>query len=165
MNIEQAIDILKNSIADYVIGEYCEKCADNKICDDRNEDCYYQQAIDTVITAYENLKSYNKGTKEALRSAEELERQANKEAGDWKARCFELQQELEKEKEKNKELYNPSDMILRYFDNKKGMQVEIKGFISKDKIKEIIKPTPENGIPIEIQQSDMYKKLLKEVEE
>ena len=56
MNIEQAIDILKNSIADYVIGEYCEKCADNKICDDRNEDCYYQQAIDTVVTAYEKQK-------------------------------------------------------------------------------------------------------------
>ena len=60
MNIEQAIDILKNSIADYVIGEYCEKCADNKICDDRNEDCYYQQAIDTVITAYEKEKEKNK---------------------------------------------------------------------------------------------------------
>ena len=60
MNIEQAIDILKNSIADYVIGEYCEKCADNKICDDRNEDCHYQQAIDTVITAYEKEKERNK---------------------------------------------------------------------------------------------------------
>ena len=60
MNIEQAIDILKNSIADYVIGEYCEKCADNKICDDRNEDCYYQQAIDTVVTAYEKEKEENK---------------------------------------------------------------------------------------------------------
>lgn len=56
MNIEQAIDILKNSIADYIIGEYCEKCADNKICDDRNEDCYYQQAIDIVVTAYEKEK-------------------------------------------------------------------------------------------------------------
>lgn len=62
MNIEEAIDILKNSIADYVIGEYCEKCADNKICDDRNEDCYYQQAIDTVVTAYEK----EKGKKEEL---------------------------------------------------------------------------------------------------
>ena len=57
MNIEEAIDILENSIADYVIGEYCEKCADNKICDDRNEDCYYQQAIDTVVTAYEKENS------------------------------------------------------------------------------------------------------------
>ena len=60
MNIEQAIDILKNSIADYVIGEYCEKCADNKICDARNEDCYYQQAIDIVVTAYEKEKEKNK---------------------------------------------------------------------------------------------------------
>ena len=57
MDIEQAIDILKNSIADYVIGEYCEKCADNKICDDRNEDCYFQQAIDIVVTAYEKEKN------------------------------------------------------------------------------------------------------------
>ena len=60
MNIVEAIDILKNSIADYVIGEYCEKCADNKICDDRNEDCYYQQAIDIVVTAYEKEKEKNK---------------------------------------------------------------------------------------------------------
>lgn len=60
MNIEEAIDILKNSVADYVIGEYCEKCADNKICDERNEDCYYQQAIDAVITAYEKEKEKNK---------------------------------------------------------------------------------------------------------
>lgn len=66
MNIEQAIDILKNSIADYVIGEYCEKCADNKICDDRNEDCYYQQAIDTVITAYEKEKEKNKELEKML---------------------------------------------------------------------------------------------------
>lgn len=34
----------------------------------------------------------------------------------------------------------------------------------KDKIKEIIYPTPENYISIEVQQSEMYKKLLKEVE-
>lgn len=66
MNIEQAIDILKNSIADYVIGEYCEKCADNKICDDRNEDCYYQQAIDTVVTAYEKEKEKNKNAREYI---------------------------------------------------------------------------------------------------
>ena len=36
---------------------------------------------------------------------------------------------------------------------------------NKDKIKEIICPSPENPIPIEIQQSEIYKKLLKEVEE
>ena len=71
MNIEQAIDILKNSIADYVIGEYCEKCADNKICDDRNEDCYYQQAIDTVVTAYEEEKEKNKILLQCLKDSQE----------------------------------------------------------------------------------------------
>ena len=37
--------------------------------------------------------------------------------------------------------------------------------VSKSKIKQIIYPTPENEIPIEVQQSEMYKKLLKEMEE
>ena len=75
MNIEQAIDILKNSIADYVIGEYCEKCADNKICDDRNEDCYYQQAIDTVVTAYEKEKEKNKRYEKYLKSKDKQHEQ------------------------------------------------------------------------------------------
>lgn len=70
MNIEKAIDILKNSIADYVIGEYCEKCADNKICDDRNEDCYYQQAIDMVLTAYEKEKEKNKRLEKFIENGE-----------------------------------------------------------------------------------------------
>jgi hypothetical protein len=101
MNIEQAIDILENSIADYVIGEYCEKCADNKICDDRNEDCYYQQAIDIVVTAYEKEKEANKKLdKEAQGYLEEL-------AGDGSMnirRIQELEAELEKEKEKNNKI-------------------------------------------------------------
>ena len=75
MDIEQAIDILKNSIADYVIGEYCEKCADNKICDDRNEDCYFQQAIDTVVTAYEKEKEKNKEYRTLLKRQEELKQE------------------------------------------------------------------------------------------
>ena len=75
MDIEQAIDILKNSIADYVIGEYCEKCADNKICDDRNEDCYFQQAIDTVVTAYEKEKEKNKEYRTLLNKQEELNKE------------------------------------------------------------------------------------------
>ena len=75
MNIEEAVDILKNSIADYVIGEYCEKCADNKICDDRNEDCYFQQAIDTVVTAYEKEKEKNKEYRTLLNKQEELNKE------------------------------------------------------------------------------------------
>ena len=62
-------------------------------------------------TAYENLKSYNRGTREALKVAEDLEHQANKEAGDWEARCFELEEELEKEKEKNN---NVLGLIFEY---------------------------------------------------
>ena len=64
MNIEEAIYILENNIADYVIGEYCEKCADNKICNDRDEDCYFRQAIDTVVTAYEKEKEKNESLKQ-----------------------------------------------------------------------------------------------------
>lgn len=158
MNIEEAIEKAKEFINYLPMGARIISFRKGQFID-----C--QIAIATLLTAYENLKSYNKGTKEALRSAEKLEHQANKEAGDWEARCFELEAELEKRKKKNKELYNPKDMILRYYDNKKAMQFEIKGFISKDKIKEIIYPTSENYIPIEVQQSDMYKKLLKEVEE
>ena len=71
MNIEEAIDILQNSIADYVIGEYCEKCADNKICGDRNEDCYYQQAIDIVVTAYEKEKEKREKLEYEAQEAEE----------------------------------------------------------------------------------------------
>lgn len=51
MNEEEkkAIDILQNCIADYVISAYCKECGDNKICNDRNEDCYFIQAIDDVL--------------------------------------------------------------------------------------------------------------------
>lgn len=68
-----------------------------------------------------------------------------------------LKQELEKEKEKNKEL---TERVLKLESDKFWDNV-----VSKSKIKQIIYPTPENEIPIEIQQSEMYKKLVKEVEE
>ena len=63
----------------------------------------------------------------------------------------------EKEKEKNKEL---TERVLKLESDKFWDNV-----ISKNKIKQIIYPTPENEIPIEVQQSEMYKKLVKEVEE
>lgn len=40
--------------------------------------------------------------------------------------------------------------VLNYIENES---------ISKEKIKEIIYPTPENYIPIEVQTSEMYSKL------
>ena len=52
MNIEESTDILKNIIADEVIGTYCIEiqkeginCSEN--CKD--EDCYLIQAIETVL--------------------------------------------------------------------------------------------------------------------
>lgn len=66
-------------------------------------------------------------------------------------------------KEKNKKLeneyINPSKIRFSYYDNTKGMEVVLNGFTANSKLKEIIYPTPENYIPLEIQTSEMYKKL------
>lgn len=97
MNIEEAIDILTQK----------------EIIDLSNHfnNTRFFEAIYTLLTAYENLKSYNRGTKEALRVAEDLEHQANKETGDWESRYFELEAELEKEKEKNKSLEQENSFL------------------------------------------------------
>lgn len=59
MKDEEAIDILKNIIADEVIGTYCieiQKEVDcSKNCE--NEDCYLIQAIDTVSNLIEKQKA------------------------------------------------------------------------------------------------------------
>ena len=65
------------------------------------------------------------------------------------------------EKEKNKNCINPDKARISYFDTKKGMQVVIEGFIPKSKLKQILYPTPENPIDLEIQNSKMYEDLLK----
>lgn len=59
MNIDEAIDIVKNVICDEVIGAYCteiqkEEVNCSKNCE--NEDCYLVQAIETLINEYNNLK-------------------------------------------------------------------------------------------------------------
>ena len=121
MNIEELEQIKQDIKAVYnVMYNF-----DDRLCDDMQ---VRVKRIETLLTAYENLKSYNKGTKEALRVAEDLEHQANKEAGDWEARYFELEAELEKEKEKNKELIKERATEIVYVD---------RNFIRKDKIKPI----------------------------
>ena len=71
-----------------------------------------------------------------------------------------LKEELKKEKEKNKILELAKIPYL---------EGEIMGYkentVSKDKIKEIIYPTPTNPISYEIQTSDMYRKILQLLEE
>ena len=71
MEIREAIDVLQNSVADYVIGEYCEKCGDRLICEDRNEDCYFQQAIDKVVSEYKRLDEENNDLRKLYRRAAE----------------------------------------------------------------------------------------------
>lgn len=64
---KEAIDILQNCIADYVIGDYCEKCGDRLICEDRNEDCYFQQAIDIVLNLIQKQDKIIESYKEILK--------------------------------------------------------------------------------------------------
>lgn len=59
----------------------------------------------------------------------------------------------------------PTKLIGSYTYGKEVVNFIKRNFVSKNKIKQIIYPTPNRPIPIEIQQSEMYKKLLKEVEE
>ncbi len=66
MSEEEILDILENQISDYVIGDYCERCDDNKICADRNEDCYYIQAIDGIIDLYNKKKEAVESLKSTL---------------------------------------------------------------------------------------------------
>ena len=74
MEIREAIDVLQNSVADYVIGEYCEKCGDRLICENRNEDCYFQQAIDKIVSEYKRLDEENNDLRKLYRrTAEKLQ--------------------------------------------------------------------------------------------
>ena len=59
----------------------------------------------------------------------------------------------------------PTKLIGSYTYGKEVVNFIKRNFVSKNKIKQIIYPTPNRPIPIEIQQSEMYKKLVKEVEE
>lgn len=60
MNNEEAIDILKNCIADYVIGDFCvgKFCPMEKECKDK--ECVFEQAIDIVSNYIEELEKYKR---------------------------------------------------------------------------------------------------------
>lgn len=107
---EEIIKILKNQISDYVIGDYCEKCGDNKICNDRNEDCYFIHAIDGILDLYNKEKEKNK----------ELEQ---------------LSENIKMFREKN--LSSEIDYIIAL--KSSFMEYLKEDYISKDKIKEEIK--------------------------
>ena len=56
MDKEEAVDILKNCIADYVIGDFCvgKFCPMEKQCKDK--ECVFEQAIDIVSNYIEELE-------------------------------------------------------------------------------------------------------------
>ncbi len=56
MQIEEAIDVIKNEIDDFVIGDYCvEICEQKELCKDG--ECRFSIAIDTLITYVETMHS------------------------------------------------------------------------------------------------------------
>jgi hypothetical protein len=69
MNLQEAIDILENVIADEVIGTYCIEIQKEVECSKNceNEDCFLQQAIDTVLKALD--ERYNKGYQDGFKQA------------------------------------------------------------------------------------------------
>lgn len=93
MNKEEAIDILKNCIADYVIGDFCvgKFCPMEKECKDK--ECVFEQAIDIVSNYIEKLENmYNKEHNEhiemkrqngVLRNNERILREKNKKAKEY----------------------------------------------------------------------------------
>lgn len=60
---------------------------------------------------------------------------------------------IDKLQKENQELKEKYENINWYFENQK------ENFISKEKIRKIIYPSPDNMIPLEVQTSDMYRKL------
>lgn len=74
MEIREAIDVLQNSVADYVISEYCStgECKAQQLCE--NDDCYFIQAIDKVVSEYKRLDEENNDLRKLYRrTAEKLQ--------------------------------------------------------------------------------------------
>ena len=108
-----------------------------------------EEAILTMLIRYQNLKA-------------ELEKEKEKE----KVEGFEYALSNGEVTTINKFDNNvPTKLIGSYTHGKEVVNFIKRNFVSKNKLKEIIYPTPENYISIEVQQSEMYKKLVKEVEE
>lgn len=128
---------------------------------------------DDEMKAIENLIKENKELKEYKKIAE-LTKISCCTAQNCEALNNAIKNGLENEKllQKNKELkekVNRQQEQLNIANKKilaqKGqLKVVNNSYIPKSKIKEIIYPIPENYIPLEVQTSEMYKKLEKLVE-
>ena len=143
MNIEEAIEKLST----FKLANRIEIISEEEFKD-------VKEAIETILTAYEKEKEEHK--KECHNCDEYTAR-----LGELETKNRMLKSELEKEKEKNKDILSDNiESFQKYFSEELYTK-----FMDKEKLRKIIYPSPENQIPIEIQQSEMYKKLLKELEE
>ena len=165
MNIEEDLTSLKEIVA--IRKERCHGFIESDSC------LISTKRLETLLTAYEKEK-------ELLELASNM--LDNIDYDQIPIAIGELKSELEKEKEKvesfeyalsNGEVTTinnfdnnvPTKLIGSYTYGKEVVNFIKRNFVSKNKIKQIIYPTPNRPIPIEIQQSEMYKKLVKEVEE
>ena len=122
---KQAIDILQNQIADYVIGNYCAKCGDFSICENKDEDCYYIQSIDTVLNLITNLQKENEELLEVKISvsAENTIQNLKRENIKLEERCFIAEGNLKTTKEELRDyFYNsiPKQKIKDKIEELKG---------------------------------------------
>lgn len=63
------------------------------------------------------------------------------------------------------DLYNKEKEKIQKYEKQLNLDYVDENFISKDKIKEIMYPTPNNPIPPEVQMSKMYRKIIELLEE
>ena len=64
MTDKEAIDILQNCVADYVIGDFCvgKFCPMEENCKDK--DCPYKEAIDVVVNRIKELEQIEEAHRE-----------------------------------------------------------------------------------------------------
>lgn len=126
MNLEKAKDILENCISDYVISEYCSKCGDFQICENKNEDCYFIQAIDTVLQALEEremlyIKLLAKGINESISYNKKNEEELELLNDGWKIREKELLNIIKLMAEKINQAYFEENDFYTWFEKEFGI--------------------------------------------
>ena len=139
--VSEAIDMLKNGIADYVLGFYCteekeDKKLCNNYCEENNEDCIYNQVIDTVTNYIEKLEFKYQARKDKYETKiKELEKE-NTDAKEYADDVWRKQEELRAENEKLQD-----ELIEEKQFNVKCLKLRDEEYIKKsvirDKIKEL----------------------------
>lgn len=134
--VEEAIDLLENGIADYIIEDYCIK-NENKLCgtycEKMKENCIYNQAIDKVIEYIEELEeqvenymklsasSLARGLNESIRANEKNKTELELLNEGWKQTIRDKIKELEEkyvELSKNKSSSEKAELNHEYIEKR-----------------------------------------------